>query len=149
MDPLAAKAARQLADVIISNVGSVDEVIFGFPAEMKRELYVAGVPKCYVRVETEIREYLPVPISLWFLVMDEVMGAVRASASGAQSRGADEELESALIKVADGGELETRRLAKDNPQEYRGIYRTRSGHEHRVQVSWWSDNTMRLKAIAG
>lgn len=151
MSSIAEKAAKQLADVIITNLASVDEVIFGSPAELKRELFVTGVPKCYVRMGGEIREYLPVPISLWYLVMDHVMSVVRAdvAAHGSPSRSADEELESALIKVAEGGALDTRRLAKDQPLEYQGAYRTKAGQAQQMQVSWWSDNTLRIKTIQG
>lgn len=149
MDATATKAARHLADVIVENLPSVDEVIFGLPAELKRDLFLAGVPKCYVRVGDQIREYLPVPMSLWLLVMHHVASLVREDETkrGAPHRSAEEDLESALIKVAEGGGLDTRKLAKDKPQEHTGAYRTKAGASHHVHVSWWSDNTLRIRAV--
>lgn len=141
-DRIASKAARQMADIVIDNLGEVDEVIIGTPAELKRELAVIGMVKLYVRVGGELREHLAMPISVLYRLLDHLVRTIRPLAEPA-TRSADEEIESALINLLQG--KDTRRYAQTRPLRLVGTYVRGDEREVAVEATWWSDNTVRLK----
>lgn len=131
-----------MADIVIDNLGEVDEVIVGTPAELKRELAVLGMVKLYVRVGGELREHLAMPVSVLYRLLDHLVRGIRPQTESAL-RSADEEIESALINMLQNND--TRRYAQTRPLRITGIYVRNDGREVPVEATWWSDNTVRLK----
>lgn len=138
---IAAKAAVQMADIIIGNLAEVDEIIFGTPAELGRELAVIGMIKVFVRVGDEFRDHLPLPISIVYRVQDHFVSNTVPD-EDCERRRADEEIESALINLLQ--DMDTRRWAQQRPLRISGTYTKADATKVHVVMTWYADNTMRM-----
>jgi hypothetical protein len=138
---IAAKAAVQMADLLVSNLTDVEELVIGTPSELGRECTVIGVIKAYVRVGNDYRDHLPLPISIAYRVLDHLVSNTVPDNDG-QRRRADEEFESALINLLQ--DMETKRWAQQRPLRISGIYTKSDATKVHLVMTWYADNTVRI-----
>lgn len=141
-DRIASKAAHQMADILIDNVTDVDEVIIGTPQELGRAQAVISVVKVYVRVGEEFREHLAIPTSVLYRLLDHLVRATQPQ-EPVPARSADEEIESALINLHQG--TETRKQKARRALRVVGDYTRGNGIRVPVEITWWADNTVRIR----
>jgi hypothetical protein len=142
-DRIANKAAKQLADIIIGTLGEVDEVIIGTPAEIARPLQAIGMVKLYVRVGSELREHIALPITVLYRLIDHLVRSVKPRAGSDPSRSVNADIESALLNVLEG--VDTKRYAATKPLRLDGLYQRGDSTELPITATWWSDNTIRIR----
>jgi len=141
-DRIASKAAHQMADILIDNVRDVDEVIIGTPQELRRTQTVINIVKVYVRVGEEFREHLAIPTSVLYRLLDHLVRATHPE-DPLPARSADVEIESALINLHQG--TETQKCKAPRALRLVGDYARGNGALVPVEITWWADNTVRIR----